>query len=558
MDWADARTAATLFAVDPAGTGGVSVRAPPGPVRDRWLAALRGDLPEGTTLRRLPPTIPDDRLLGGIDLALTLGAGRPVTSRGLLEETGQGVLLLAMAERMPVATIARLAAARDAGMPFGIAALDEGATRDERPSASLLDRLAFHVELEDVAHQGQDDDHRLAIAAARRRLPGVCADAGMIEALCATAAALGIDSLRAPLLALRAARAAAALAGRDNVTAEDAALAGRLVLAPRATALPAAEQEAGSDDTPEPGDSDSSDTEAADPAETAQPLADIVLEAAQAAIPPGLLQQLRSMEAVRKQARSMGLAGALHKSGKRGRPAGVCAGDPRQGLRLNLMETLRAAAPWQALRRRSAGPALIEVRRNDFRVNRVKQRSETTTIFIVDASGSAALNRLAEAKGAVELLLAECYVRRDRVAVFAFRGRGAQLLLPPTRSLVRAKRSLSGLPGGGGTPLAAGIDAGSALAEEVRRRGGTPTLVLLTDGRANVTRDGTGNRALAEQEAGVAARQLGQRGFSVLLVDTSPRPHPPTQRLAMEMRARYVALPYADAAALSRAIQAAR
>ena len=99
------------------------------------------------------------------------------------------------------------------------------------------------------------------------------------------------------------------------------------------------------------------------------------------------------------------------------------------------------------------------MRRDDFRMTRFQQRTRTTTIFVVDASGSSALNRLAEAKGAVELLLADCYVRRDQVALLAFRGKEAELLLPPTRSLVRAKRSLAGLPGGGGTPLAAGIDA---------------------------------------------------------------------------------------------------
>jgi magnesium chelatase subunit D len=119
----------------------------------------------------------------------------------------------------------------------------------------------------------------------------------------------------------------------------------------------------------------------------------------------------------------------------------------------------------------------VLVRRDDFRVQRLRERRETTTVFVVDASGSAALHRLAEAKGAIELLLAECYVRRDRVALIAFRGRpgaaGAELLLPPTRSLVRAKRSLADLPGGGGTPLAHGLDAARALAEDVSRRGGT-------------------------------------------------------------------------------------
>lgn len=133
------------------------------------------------------------------------------------------------------------------------------------------------------------------------------------------------------------------------------------------------------------------------------------------------------------------------------------------------------------------------VRRDDLRIRILKQRTETTTVFCVDASGSAALERLAEAKGAVELLLAEAYVRRDRVALVAFRGTGAELVLPPTRSLTRAKRGLSGLPGGGGTPLAAGIDAAVAVALGVRRGGSRPAIVLLTDGRANVARSGEGD-----------------------------------------------------------------
>ncbi len=93
------------------------------------------------------------------------------------------------------------------------------------------------------------------------------------------------------------------------------------------------------------------------------------------------------------------------------------------------------------------------------------------------------MDRLGEAKGAVEMLLADCYVRRDEVALIAFRGAGADLLLPATRSLTRAKRSLAALPGGGGTPLASGLAAAESLAEEVRRKGRTPTLVVITDGR---------------------------------------------------------------------------
>jgi magnesium chelatase subunit D len=103
---------------------------------------------------------------------------------------------------------------------------------------------------------------------------------------------------------------------------------------------------------------------------------------------------------------------------------------------------------------RALKPMRIDVRKDDFRIFRLKRRTQTTIIFLVDASGSAAMHRLSEVKGAVELLLADCYVRRDRVALIAFRRKSAELLLPPTRSLVRAKRSLAALAAGGGTPLA--------------------------------------------------------------------------------------------------------
>ena len=157
----------------------------------------------------------------------------------------------------------------------------------------------------------------------------------------------------------------------------------------------------------------------------------------------------------------------------------------------------------------------------------------------------------------MELLLADCYVRRDQVALVSFRGKAADLLLPPTRSLVRAKRSLASLPGGGGTPLAAGIDTAGTVADAVRRRGATPTIVLLTDGRGNVARDGTPGRAQAEADTLLAARMIRAAGFTTLLVDTSPRPQANAQRLAVEMGARYLALPYADASMLSRAVRAA-
>ncbi|MBY0437567.1 MAG: VWA domain-containing protein, partial [Burkholderiales bacterium] len=182
-------------------------------------------------------------------------------------------------------------------------------------------------------------------------------------------------------------------------------------------------------------------------------------------------------------------------------------------------------------------------------------RAQTTTIFAVDASGSQALNRLAEAKGAVELLLADCYVRRDQVALIAFRGAEAEIVLPPTRSLTRAKRSLAGLPGGGGTPLAAGIDASRVLAESVRRKGDSAVLIMITDGRGNLARDGKPDRERAQSDALQAAAELRLCGVQTLLIDTGPRPQPAAEKIAAAMGARYLALPYADSAALSGAVK---
>jgi magnesium chelatase subunit D len=288
-------------------------------------------------------------------------------------------------------------------------------------------------------------------------------------------------------------------------------------------------------------------------------LAERLLQAVQAALPAGLLASLKIGALQRAKTPSAGSAGALQKNALRGRPVGARKGEPRAGQRINVLETLRAAAPWQRLRKSTLPPGRaprIVVRKEDFHVTRFRQLGQTTTVFVVDASGSSALNRLAEAKGAVELLLADCYVRRDSVAVLAFRGTSAELLLPPTRSLARAKRSLAGLPGGGGTPLASAIDAAAELAAQLRRKGETPIVVLLTDGKANIARDGRPGRGPAGADALAAAAHLRAAGVSTLLVDTAPQAQTSAQALAQALGAQYLALPYAGANTLNQAVRA--
>ena len=578
--WDDALRAADLLAADPHGLGGIVVRAGAGPVRDLWLDALRARL--SGPVRRLPPGIGDDRLIGGLDLPATLRAGRPVAQRGVLAEADGGVVVVPMAERLEPGTVARLAGALDTGRlalerdglaaclsaRFGLVLLDEG-TGDETVAEALADRLAFRVDLSGVglgeaarssvhpkpsSHPHPQDEGD----GSERRGGTLASRSDPVAILCATAAALGIASLRAPLLALRTARLAAGGAEPDEAALSEAA---RLVLAPRATRLPAAEPQAETEpeqeERPEPTPQRNDDAEGENDAPSAdQPkkTEEIVLEAAQAAIPKDLLARLlaggpslRAVQAGRK--------GAAAASTRKGRPMGSRPGDPRRG-RLDLVATLRAAAPWQRLRRGPEETRRVVVTAGDLRIRRFRQRSETTAIFCVDASGSAALERLAEAKGAVELLLAEAYVRRDRVALVAFRGAGAEVVLPPTRSLVRAKRALAGLPGGGGTPLAAGLDAAAGLGLAVRRAGGTPVIVLLTDGRANVARSGLGGRVLAGEEALSASRTLRLHGLPTLVIDTGARPDG-ARALAEAAQARYCPLPRADAGSLSAAVRAA-
>ncbi len=157
---------------------------------------------------------------------------------------------------------------------------------------------------------------------------------------------------------------------------------------------------------------------------------------------------------------------------------------------------------------------------------------------------------MAEAKGAVELLLSDCYSRRDNVALIAFKGDKAELLLPLTRSLVRAKKALAALPGGGGTPLADGVDLAHQLVSGIQRQGLTPTTVFFTDGVANVARDGSPGRTQAQAEALAAAKGFGQLGSRTLLIDSSPRPNSKARELAGALEGTYLPMPHASATGL--------
>jgi magnesium chelatase subunit D len=617
--WNDALTALQLLQIDPHGFGGVWLRAPFGPVRDQWLRQLANT--EMNTIK-LPGSVDLERLLGGIDLSLTLQTGQLHLQSGLLAQAHQGLVCISMAERFPASLMAPLTQAMDTQcLPplrmsdsaqaavqttFGVLALDESVGDDLPISPALQERLGLWLNLQELppsavsdlafALQNKDSDEGAvnavlsaqSLAEMRPLLQRMQFNDEQATAICATAMGLGIDSLRVPSLALRVACVHAALHLRSEVVQADLAFATRAVLAPRATQWPSppdnasdptqptpqepetasesaaasetqAQQPPPQDHAPPPTDSSeppSSDESEQDSAEVNGPsphdLKELLIAAALASLPADILERLMTKTGS-NTGQSSGRSGTVRSGMQRGRPLPPRPGRPGGLARLHVLATLRAAAPKQRLRS-GTQTARVAIRSEDFHVHRYQQNSATCLILALDASGSAALQRLAEAKGAVELLLQQSYARRDSVCIVAFRGAQAQLLLPMTRSLVRAKRAMTGLPGGGGTPLALALKMACEQAQQLHRQGVTPLLVVLSDGRANISLAGVGGREQAQADAVQWATQWRLTGHRSMWIDTSVKPDAQVQNMASTMGGHYLPMPQVQAHRMASAM----
>ena len=573
-----ARAAAALCVVAIAGhrIGGIVLRDSSAGAQ-QWIAALRARLPAEVRVCRLPSSATDDRIFGGLDLAATIALGSPVAERGVVADAHGGVVIVPLIERMPVATQARLGTVLDSGIAtvqrdgvradfdaeFTLIAIDESEEDVWGVAAPLRDRLALVLD-GDVRVDESTLPDGIVIASARASIESVHASDEVMIGVGTLCVAFGIATERAARQALWTARALAALDARMDVTEEDLTLAAQLVLAPRATRIPTPPPEEPPEEEaapPEPSPPEATASETPPEPPDDQPMEDRLVDAVTAAIPPELLAEL--LARAQRPSQEMGRAGAEKESWTRGRQVAARRGKPDGVRRLHVLETLRAAAPWQRARARASVVRDVPVRsliveRDDFRIRRYVERAGTSVIFVVDASGSAAAQRLGEAKGAVEALLAESYARRDRVSLIAFRGTTADVLLPPTRALARARKLLASLPGGGGTPLATAIDTAVTAAVAARRAGTLPVVVFLTDGRANVARDGKGGRTESMRDALDAAVQFRASNLAAVLIDTSPRPEPMARRIADALGARYVPLPVVDARAIAGAVALAK
>ena len=589
--WFDANLVAILLAINPRGLKGVTVKSQFGPVREAWLKYLK-DLTVlcGSQILKAPANISADQLKGALDIEASLQSASLVMSKGLLERAEGNLLLLPMVERMDLQVIALISQALDEkntvdpATHFGVVAFDESDNADEAISARLLDRLAFEIYLDQFSIADINESLEVDvqdIAKAKKRLPSVKCSNEYLEVMTKAGLSLGVSSFRANQFALETAKTLAALRGLAEVSQDEVIDAARLVYTPSKrmhinSEMDQADQESdeNQDDQAQDEDIENQADDAQRDSESDQPnqeqpskedLEDMIVEAVKASIPPQLLHHpKKNLPAGKSAAHISGKSGAVQKNFLSGRPLTSRKGRPQDGRRLDILKSIRAAIPWQRLRgmmldgdQQKTARSRIDFRTEDLHIKQYLRRRGTVTIFLVDASGSSATQRLAEAKGALEELLAQCYIRRDEVAMVSMRGSKAEIVLPPTRSLVRAKRNLATLPGGGGTPLAAGFRAVNEMAISLERKGLTPIIVVMSDGKANVNLHGVGGRESAHSDALMAAKELRIKNHRLLFVDTSPKPEILAQELSGAMAAQYFPLPFANSASSGKKISQA-